>query len=85
MGRRCESKKHKTALNPQESSPRQRPFDWKGLDDEPIMVLYKHSNRPDHHCICFFNIKIRMFMLNETATSNDVKFQKERARVQCKK
>ena len=34
------------------SSPlsRQRTIDWKGRDDEPRMVLYKHSNRPDHDC-----------------------------------
>ena len=44
MGRRLESKKHKTSLffpdlNPQESSSRQRTVDWKGLGDEPRMGL----------------------------------------------
>ena len=44
-------------LNPQVSSSRQRTIDWKGLDDEPRMVLYKHRNRPDHDCIYYFNLR----------------------------
>ena len=53
------SKKHKTilffsALNPQESLSRQRTIDWKGPDDEPRVVLCKHSDRPDHDCISYF-------------------------------
>ena len=30
-----------SALNPQESSSRQRTINWKGPDDEPRMVLHK--------------------------------------------
>ena len=40
-----------SALNPQESSTRQRTNDWKGVSDELRMVLYNHSNRPGHDCI----------------------------------
>ena len=40
-----------SALNPKEPSSRLRPIDGKGLDDEPRMVLYKHSYRPDHDVI----------------------------------
>ena len=38
---------------PQEPSSRQRTIDWKEFDDDPRMVLYKHSNRPDHDCIYY--------------------------------
>ena len=34
------------AVNPQDSSSRQRTIDLKGLDDEPRMVLYRESNPP---------------------------------------
>ena len=62
MVRRNESKKHKTSLffstvNPQESSSRQRTIEWKGLDGEPRMVLYKHRDCPDHDCISYFNVR----------------------------
>ena len=32
-------------------------IDKKKLDDEPRMVLYKHSNRPDHDCINYFFLR----------------------------
>ena len=35
-----------SVVSPQESSWRHRTIDWKGPDDEPRMVLCKHSNRP---------------------------------------
>ena len=47
-----------SALNPQELSSRQRTMDWKGFDDEPRMVLCKHSNRPDQDCIYEFNLRL---------------------------
>ena len=46
-----------TAVNPQEPSSRQRTIDWKGLDDVPRVVLYKHCNHPDNDCICSFNLR----------------------------
>ena len=59
MSRRFESKKHKTGLFllSSESLRIVRTIDWKGLDDEPRMVLYKHSNRPDHDCIYHFDLR----------------------------
>ena len=42
-------------MNPQESSSPQRTIDWKGPNDEHSVALYKHSNRPDHDCIQYFN------------------------------
>ena len=47
-----------SAPNPQEPSSRQRAIDWKGLDDEPRMVLHKHSNRPDQDCTYDFNLRL---------------------------
>ena len=32
-------------------------IDWKGLDDEPRMVLYKQSHRPDHDRIHYLNLR----------------------------
>ena len=46
-----------SALSPPEPSSRQRTIDWKGADDESRMVLRKHSNRPDHDGIYYFNIR----------------------------
>ena len=32
-------------------------IDWKILDDEPRMVLYKHSHSLDHDCVYYFNLQ----------------------------
>ena len=43
MGRRIECKKHKTSLFLLNSESARTV-----IDDEPRMVLYQHSNRPEH-------------------------------------
>ena len=55
MGRWIDSKKRETSvfLLSSESSSRQRTIDWKGLDDEPRVVLFVQSNHPDHDCFWY--------------------------------
>ena len=43
-----------SALDPQEPSSRERAVDWKGVDDEPRMVLYKHHSWPRPRLHLFF-------------------------------
>ena len=57
MGRRFKFEKHETPLNPQDSSLRQRTNDWTGSVHEPRMVLFNHSNRPDHDCVYHLNLR----------------------------
>ena len=67
-----------------EPSSRQRTIDWKGPDDEPRVVLYKHSNRPDHDCHdcinlrlaqnaiwCFIKVAVTRFFDNMPASTLD--------------